>query len=477
MASRSTENVPEFSVSELSDAVKAVVERGFSYVRVRGELGRISRPASGHIYLDLKDQNAVLGGVVWKGVVQRLAIAPEQGMEVVATGRLTTFPGQSKYQIVIEALEPAGAGALMAMFEERKKRLAAEGLFDAARKRPIPFLPATIGVVTSPSGAVIRDILHRVRDRFATRVIVWPTAVQGRGAEAQIAAAINGFNALSPDGEPPRPDVLIVARGGGSLEDLWCFNEEIVARAVAASTIPVISAVGHETDTTLIDFVADRRAPTPTAAAEMATPVRTELFADLLNKERRMAAAHARAREQRRIRIISAARGLGRPEDRLGAAWQKLDRAGDRLAGGLRQRAAIAGRRLAALAGRVTPAALERLAAQARDNISRDGDRLRAQARKILPARAERLAALSQMLRTLSYQGVLERGFALVRMAGGGLARRAGQLEEGAAVSLVFADGARDATIGAAGRATGAPAPSPKRSARKPAPKQDTLFD
>ncbi|MEZ5922333.1 MAG: exodeoxyribonuclease VII large subunit [Parvularculaceae bacterium] len=320
MSEGSTGNLHEYSVSELAGAVKRAIEDGFGYVRVRGELGRVTRAASGHLYLDLKDENAAISGVVWKGNAQRLAIEPEQGMEVLATGRLTTFPGQSKYQIVIDTLTPAGAGALMALLEERKKKLAAEGLFAAERKRAIPYLPDVIGVVTSPSGAVIRDILHRLRDRFPRHVIVWPTLVQGKGAEKSIAAAIEGFNALREGGDVPRPDVLIVARGGGSLEDLWCFNEEIVVRAAAASKIPLISAVGHETDTTLVDFAADKRAPTPTAAAEMAVPMRSELLAEVLNKERRMITAETRRFDERRAKRGAAARGLGRPEDVAGPA-------------------------------------------------------------------------------------------------------------------------------------------------------------
>jgi exodeoxyribonuclease VII large subunit len=256
---RAPGNTPEFTVSELSGAVKRVIETEFGLVRVRGEVSRVSRPASGHLYFDLKDDRSVLGSVCWKGQAARLAVRPEEGMEVVATGRLTTFPGQSKYQLVIDSLEPAGVGALMLMLEKRKAALAAEGLFAAERKRPIPFLPDVIGVVTSPSGAVIRDILHRLRDRFPRRVLIWPVAVQGEKCAPEVAAAIRGFNALKAGGPVPRPDVLIVARGGGSIEDLWGFNEEIVVRAAAASAIPLISAVGHETDTTLIDFAADRR--------------------------------------------------------------------------------------------------------------------------------------------------------------------------------------------------------------------------
>ncbi|NWG92230.1 MAG: exodeoxyribonuclease VII large subunit, partial [Parvularculaceae bacterium] len=358
MTAASSANLREYSVSELAGAVKRVIEDGFGLVRVKGELGRVTRAPSGHVYLDLKDENATISGVIWKGNAARLAVAPEQGMEVVATGKLSTFPGQSKYQIIIDSLEPAGAGALMAILEERRKRLAAEGLFDAARKRPIPYLPEVVGVVTSPSGAVIRDILHRLRERFPRHVVVWPTQVQGKGAELGIAAAIRGFNELAAGGAVPRPDVIIVARGGGSLEDLWCFNEEIVVRAAAESGIPLISAVGHETDTTLIDFAADLRAPTPSAAAEKAVPMRSDLLGEVLNKQRRMIAAEARRLEERRIRLVSAVRGLGRPEDAVGALAQRLDRAGDRLAAALRTRSDAAGRCFAGLAGRMGPRAL-----------------------------------------------------------------------------------------------------------------------
>jgi len=270
-------NLPEYSVSELSQALKRTVEDTYPYVRVRGEISGFKRAASGHLYLALKDESAVLDGVCWRGVAGRLGIRPEDGMEVVCTGKLTTYPGRSKYQIVIEAMELAGEGALLKLLEDRRKKLAAEGLFDEARKKPLPFLPDVIGVVTSPTGAVIRDILHRLNDRFPRHVLLWPVLVQGEGAAAQIAAAIEGFNRIAPGGRVPRPDVLIVARGGGSLEDLWAFNEEIVVRAAAGSVIPLISAVGHETDTTLIDYASDRRAPTPTAASEMALPVRADL--------------------------------------------------------------------------------------------------------------------------------------------------------------------------------------------------------
>src|SRR6201997_622169 len=274
-------NAPEFTVSELSSALRRTVEDNFGHVRVRGEISGFRGPhSSGHCYFALKDENAKIEAVIWKGVHYRMRFKPQEGLEVIATGKLTTYPNSSKYQIVIEALEPAGIGALMALMEERKKKLAAEGLFDAARKQLLPWLPEVIGVVTSPTGAVIRDILHRLQDRFPRRVLVWPVRVQGEGSAEQVASAIRGFNALPEGGRIPRPDLLIVARGGGSLGDLWSFNEEIVVRAVADSMIPLISAVGHETDITLIDFAADKRAPTPTAAAEMAVPVKSDLVAE-----------------------------------------------------------------------------------------------------------------------------------------------------------------------------------------------------
>src|ERR671928_634065 len=294
-------NAPEFTVSELSAALKRTVEDTFNYVRVRGEVsGYRGAHSSGHCYFALKDESAKIEAVIWKGVHGRMRFKPQEGLEVIATGKLTTYPGSSKYQIVIEALEPAGIGALMALMEERKKKLGAEGLFDAARKQLLPWLPEVIGVVTSPTGAVIRDILHRLQDRFPRRVLVWPVRVQGEGSAEQIAAAIRGFNALPEGGKIPRPDLLIVARGGGSLEDLWSFNEEIVVRAAADSMIPLISAVGHETDVTLIDFAADKRAPTPTAAAEMAVPVRSELIAQVADLSRRNLACWHRGVDNRR---------------------------------------------------------------------------------------------------------------------------------------------------------------------------------
>src|SRR5471032_163703 len=294
-------NVVEWTVSGLSAALRKTVEDAYGYVRVRGEVsGFKGASPSGHVYFRLKDDKAVLEGVIWKGVWGRMRVKPEEGLDVIATGKLTTFAGSSKYQLVIDTLEPAGVGALMKLLEERKKKLAAEGLFDEARKQLIPFLPNVIGVVTSPTGAVIRDILHRLADRFPRRVLVWPVRVQGEASAAEVANAIAGFNALPERGPLPRPDLIIVARGGGSLEDLWSFNEEIVVRAAAASMIPLISAVGHETDTTLTDFASDVRAPTPTAAAEMAVPVCADLLAQVMDDGRRLWDSLRRIVEERR---------------------------------------------------------------------------------------------------------------------------------------------------------------------------------
>ncbi len=326
-------NAPEITVSELSNALKRAIEDRFGYVRVRGEISGYRGPhSSGHAYFSLKDAGARLDAVIWRTAFSRMRVKPEEGLEVVATGKLTTFPGKSSYQIVIESLELAGLGALMALFEARRKKLAEEGLFDAARKRKIPFMPKVVGVVTSPTGAVIRDILHRLSDRFPVRVVVWPVRVQGETSAAEVAAAIEGFNALEPGGLIPRPDVLIVARGGGSLEDLWSFNEEIAVRAAALSAIPLIAAVGHETDWTLIDHAADLRAPTPTAAAEFAVPVRAELIATLADLDARKRGAILRLAERRRADLRSLARALPGGEALVEPLRQRLDRAGDTLA-------------------------------------------------------------------------------------------------------------------------------------------------
>lgn len=325
------EQLPEFSVTEISAAIKKMVESTFSQVRVKGEIFGCKRADSGHYYLSLKDENAILSAVCWKGVAMSLAVKPEDGLEVVATGRITTFAGKSSYQLVIEKLEVAGTGALLKLLEERKQKFASEGLFDPAHKKPLPFLPTIIGVVTSPTGAVIRDIIHRVTDRFPCRIIVWPTLVQGEGAAEQIAAAVEGFNRLSPNGPIPRPDVLIVARGGGSLEDLWCFNEEIVVRSVYNSDIPIVSAVGHETDTMLIDYVADVRAPTPTGAAEFVVPVKSELASKLMLHGSRMINSIHRLYTENKNLLDGLARGIPNLEQILSDNVQKLDDRVERL--------------------------------------------------------------------------------------------------------------------------------------------------
>ncbi|MCV2874973.1 exodeoxyribonuclease VII large subunit [Rhodobacteraceae bacterium XHP0102] len=433
-------NAPEFSVSEISGAVKRMIEGGFSYIRVRGELGRISRPASGHIYLTLKDDRANLDAVIWKGTAARLAHRPEEGMEVIATGRMTTFPGQSKYQLVIEDMRPAGAGALMAMLEQRRVKLAAEGLFDAARKQELPFLPEVIGVVTSPSGAVIRDILHRLRDRFPREVLIWPVAVQGEKCAPEVAAGIRGFNALAPDGPLPRPDLIIVARGGGSLEDLWGFNEEIVVRAAAESMIPLISAVGHETDTTLIDFAADYRAPTPTAAAERAVPVRMDILNWVQDCGARLSRGAQATVAQRRVRLTDLSRALPRPASLLESAQQRLDRIADRLEPALVQSVQTRHHRLQTLGARLPPA-LDRALTQKRLPFERASAHLRPSVltRAIADAQ-QKLAALERMRQSLGYTATLKRGYAVLR-EGEALITTASGVKAASQIEIELADG------------------------------------
>jgi exodeoxyribonuclease VII large subunit len=411
-------NAPEFTVTEISGAVKRTIEAEFGRIRVRGEIGRVSRPRSGHVYLDLKDDRSVLSGVIWKGVASRLATPPEEGLEVVATGRLTTFGGQSKYQMVIEEIAPAGMGALMAMLEKRRRALEAEGLFAAARKRPLPYLPEVIGVVTSPSGAVIRDILHRLRDRFPRKVLLWPVAVQGQTCAPEVARAIAGFNALTPGGALPRPDLLIVARGGGSLEDLWGFNEEAVVRAAAASSIPLISAVGHETDTTLIDHAADRRAPTPTAAAELAVPVRLELLNWLGQQEGRLSRCLTQGIVQRGQRLRDLSRALSRPETLLDGPRQRLDSAGDRLPAALRQATQVKRVKLGDVAGPLRPGLLRRALRGERDRLNAAGQRLRPCLDARIRDQRSRLSQAATGLRPQDLGRQLrERGEALERLA------------------------------------------------------------
>lgn len=462
-------NAHEYTVSEISGAVKRVIEGEFGRVRVRGEIGRVARPGSGHLYFDLKDERAVLAAVCWKGQAGRLSIKPEEGLEVIATGRLTTFPGQSKYQMVVEELAPAGLGALMAMLERRKAALAAEGLFAPERKKPLPYLPRVIGVVTSPTGAVIRDILHRLRDRFPRPVLIWPVTVQGERCAPEVAAAIRGFNALPEDGPIPRPDLIIVARGGGSIEDLWGFNEEIVVRAAAESRIPLISAVGHETDTTLIDLAADRRAPTPTAAAEMAVPVRMDLIRTVADHGSRMSRAMIRRIEQGGQRLSDLARALGSPQALLAPASQRLDLWSDRLAPALR--GATANRRAGfnAVAGRLRPSLLtgrlgqehrhlETVAARLRPAFDRSlreaqketarrhndlrslADRMDSAMARKMQTLSDRLAALDRTRQTLGHAETLRRGFAIVRAGERVVTTRASALEHGD-LQIEFADG------------------------------------
>lgn len=409
------DNAPPLSVSEISGQLKRMVEDRFAHVRIRGEISGFKRAASGHCYLALKDDKAVIDGIIWKGTAQRLPFRPEDGLDVIATGKLTTFPGRSKYQITIESLELAGEGALMQLFEKLKARLAGEGLFDPERKRALPFLPRTIGVVTSPTGSVIRDILHRLADRFPSHVLVWPVLVQGEGAAGQVAAAVRGFGAM-PEGE--RPDLLIVARGGGSIEDLWAFNEEPVVRAIAESVIPVISAVGHETDTTLADFAADRRAPTPTAAAEMAVPVRADLLAGLGELGLRATRAINRTQALARERLEARAQRLPRLTDLLSPQQQRADDLGERLRAALGLRLADARGTLARASGALRPAVLDARAGLARERLARltlDPAVLE----RITGRAAERLAGLERVLAQLDPDAPLQRGYARVTAADG----------------------------------------------------------
>src|SRR5947207_2327940 len=412
-------NLPEYTVSELSLALKRSVEENFSHVRVRGEISGFKRHGSGHCYFVLKDSDAALDAVCWRQTAIRLPIKPEDGMEVVCTGRLTTYPGRSKYQLVIDSIALAGIGALLKILEDRRQRLSAEGLFAAERKKNLPFLPEIIGIVTSPSGAVIRDILHRLADRFPRRVLIWPVAVQGEGAAAQIAAAIAGFNRLAPGGVVPRPDLLIVARGGGSLEDLMPFNEEIVVRAAAASAIPLISAVGHETDTTLIDHASDCRAPTPTAAAEMAVPVRLDLIAELGGKSARLSAGLARLFVERRLHLSGLARGLPDPLDLIGAAAQRLDDRAERLRLAADRNLRGARHRLDLAAARLRPEVLSADLDRTRARLSEVEPRLRGVMSRLIDRKHQLLDNFAGRLATHSerHESLLARGYVVVRDA------------------------------------------------------------
>lgn len=480
---RPGENTPEFSVGEIAGAVKKLIEGELGWVRVRGEVGRVVLARSGHLYFDLKDDRNVLSCMTWKGQISGLGVMPEEGMEVVVQGKMTASGFQSKFSLNAQSVAVAGEGALMAMLERRKKALAAEGLFDPARKKPLPYLPEVIGVVTSPQGAVIRDILHRLRDRFPRKVLIWPVAVQGAACAPEVARAIDGFNGLTPGGALPRPDLIIVARGGGSIEDLWGFNEEVVARAAAASDIPLISAVGHETDTTLIDFVSDQRAPTPTAAAEMAVPVRSDLLAWVAEQDARLRRAVSSAIASREQRSRDVGRALPRVDALLAVPAQRLDAAADKLPNALRRGvdARLVG--LARLAGSLRPAGVRGAVAAQRDRLTRL-DRLgpavarsvavlqkdlgkvharldpnvllskaqdrqerlervslafaQATLRQVAEGRS-RLEALDRLRETLGYKATLDRGYAVVRQNGDVVTRKdklgAGEVE------IEFADG------------------------------------
>src|SRR5262245_35796322 len=515
-------NLPEFSVSELSSAIKATLERAYGYVRLRGEIsGFRGTHSSGHCYFALKDDKARIEAVIWGSTLQALKIKPAEGLEVIATGRVTTYPGTSRYQIVIDALEPAGVGALMALLEERKKKLAQEGLFDEARKRKLPFLPRVIGIITSPTGAVIRDMLAGFAERFPARVLLWPVRVQGEPCAAEVAAAIKGFNALPAAGPIPRPDVLIVARGGGSLEDLWGFNEEVVVRAAAASKIPLISAVGHETDWTLIDLAADARAPTPTKAAEWAVPKYAELVERSGKLALRIKTAAHRALDAMRAHLRAAVRGLPRRQDLLALPRQRYDAVERRLGRALLENTRAHERRLVRVASRLTPQLLhvrlertrDRLEALARNaaaslarstgprrvrlersagpltpqviagpvahSLERVGllqARLRQGIRNALGQQRRHLDGCAKLLASLSYQGVLKRGFALVRDAQGMSVRSARQVAPGQSLDIELADGHVGVRVAGAGGPE-VRAPSPGRHGERSRSKAGTPGD
>lgn len=479
-------NVAEYTVSELSGAIKRALEEGFGYVRLRGEVSGFRGPhASGHCYFALKDDKAKIEAVVWKGIYQRLKVKPQEGLEVVVQGRVTTYPGSSKYQIVIESLEPAGLGALMALLEERKRRLAAEGLFDEGRKKPRPFLPRVVGIVTSPTGAVIRDMLHGFEERFPTRVVVWPVRVQGETCAAEVAAAIAGFNALQPGAALARPDVLIVARGGGSLEDLMGFNEEIVVRAVAASMIPVISAVGHETDWTLIDLVADARAPTPTKAAEWAVPKFSELAESSGKLGLRLSTAARRSLQHARAHLKAAVRGLPRLQDIIALPRQRYDACEKRLARALLANTRAHHTRYVRLSARLRPGALSQRIVLGGKELSSLQARAGQALRNGLFTRRRHLDGQAKLLVSLSYQSALERGFALVRDDTGRMVRAAAALHPGDRLQVEFRDGRADVetrSVDLGGTrlesksAPVRPDPSVRRSGRRGGSDQGSLF-
>jgi exodeoxyribonuclease VII large subunit len=460
-------NQPEFTVSEVSTALKRTVETAFDYVRIRGEISGCKPAPSGHMYFSLKDDNAVLSAVCWKGVAAKLTFKPEDGLEVICTGRITTYAGQSKYQLIAESIAPYGIGAIMAVLEKRKKQLMAEGLFDSARKKPLPPFPSVIGIITSPTGAVIRDILHRLEERFPCQVLLWPVLVQGEQAAAQITAAINGFNALPPGGDIPVPDMLIVARGGGSIEDLLAFSEEIVVRAAAASRIPLISAVGHETDTTLIDYAADVRAPTPTAAAEMAVPVRHELLMFLQETTRRMMQSVSRAINENQVHINGLARGLPNPALLLATSEQRFDEASFRLGMALPRLLELWQQQLRYAQLRIAPLQKELTLASTR--IEELTPRLKISFQNLIGVHQQQLANLAALLESYHYTKVLERGFAIVRDEAGSVVTSAKAMESGKGYIVELKDGKRDVVVeGKKGK--------PAAAKPKGRPEQESLF-
>ena len=465
----SVTNLQEYSVSELAFAIKRSIEDGFGRVRLRGEISGLSRPRSGHLYMDLKDTDAVLAGVCWRGVVERLGIVPEEGMEVIVTGKITAYPKGSKYQIVIEAMEMAGEGALLKLLEDRKRKLGAEGLFDEDRKVDLPYLPEVIGVVTAPSGAVIRDILHRLADRFPRHVLLWPVRVQGEGAAEEIIAAIQGFNGLGGGNAVPRPDVLIVARGGGSVEDLGAFNEEIVVRAVASSDIPLISAIGHEPDFTLIDFAADLRAPTPTAAAEFAVPMRAELIAGIATLGARLFSGTSRALDRRRSAVEGLARGLRGPREALELATQRLDHGSERLFRAHASAVTAGAQRLESAGRRLRPDMLRRGLDDGRPRLADTSVRLTRGVHRALADNTSRLGNLAPRLESVSHHGVLARGYAVVRGQDGAPMTSATGAVTGMGLDIELRDGHISTVV------TGGANPSaPKIPKAKTAPKPKT---
>ena len=435
------ENAPEYSVSELSSVLKRMIEGEFSNVRIRGEVGRVSKPASGHLYFDLKDDKSVIASVTWRGQASKLATQPEEGLEVVATGKITTFAGQSRYQMIVSEMSVAGVGALMAQLEKRKKKLESEGLFDKALKREIPYLPEVIGVITSSSGAVIRDILHRLSDRFPRKVLIWPVSVQGEKCAPEVTAAINGFNKLTPGGAMPRPDLLIVARGGGSIEDLWGFNEESVVRAVSESEIPLISAVGHETDTTLIDYASDLRAPTPTAAAEYAVPVRADLMGWLSSMDERRVRSLSSNLETKRQRLKDLSRGLPLPTELVAMQAQRLDSISDRLPRALSIVSNNKRSLLLQTSAGLRPQVLKLKLVERTELINRFVKNIKSNMKIKIQHHQSALEGLERIRQTLGYEATLRRGYTVVRDQDGKLVTSVKKAEIKKVLEIEFQDG------------------------------------